>query len=531
MLRRLNGWVNQRWPLNRLLEGALTEEVAGGASFAYSMGSIVLFLLLLQALTGVFQLFYYVPTTDHAYDSLNYLRTQVPFGWLIHNLHYWGANAMVVMLCVHISRVYIWGAYQRPRELTWLLGVGLFFLTLGMTFTGAPLPWDELGYWAMEVGSSIAGTIPGIGLELKHLLRGGGTMSQLTLSRMFVVHVALLPGLLAALVAAHLVAFRTSGNAGPWREEQRKRTGPFWPDQLIRDMLAVCLVLLVLIGLAAFATPPFTGPADPIDTTYQPKPEWNFLFLYQMLKLFPGHLEVLGTAGIPLLGLLAMLAIPWLDRSPERSPRRRLAMMFLALLVAITVTAFTILGALSHPGGSPGHSASASGKRSAAPTDSVGTSAGPESRRPGEAASMIGNPPHGAEIFHQQCRSCHGARGAGEVPNPGSAAGKVPPLNPIDAGLYSDDPVVFARNIDLYIQHGSVPAGPHPVLQMLPFGDNQVLSQEEIAEVEAYILSLNGVNRAELIHPGLAPGRFFILALGVFSLVGIGAGLFWLRRD
>lgn len=646
MLQRLNRWINQRWPLTKLLEGALDEEVAGGASFAYSFGSIVLFLFALQALTGVFQLFYYVPTTDHAYDSINYLRTQVPFGWLIHDLHYWGANAMVVMVCVHICRVYIWGAYQPPRELTWWFGVGLFFLVLGMTFTGAPLPWDELGYWALEVGTSIAGTLPWIGLPLKELLRGGGTMSQLTLSRMFVIHVALLPGLLGVLVAAHLVAFRTAGNVGPWDPARRLRRGRFWPDQAYRDILLVCLALLVLVGLTAFAAPPFTGPADPYDTSYQPKPEWNFLFLYQMLKLFPGHFEVLGTAGIPLLGLLAMLAIPFFDRGPERSPARRPGMMLFAAAVAVAVLTFTVLGALSHPGTAGG---GGGGKKSAAagsapdsggsdevtagrklfatkgcsgchqvdgkggttgpqlsgPTlagrsaqwlttqirnpkthfpgtvmpafdqlsdrqveqlvaylQSVTTGGGPsgpqasasaaggsnpaaggagqvatggtaagsgKKRLPGEAATLIGNPPHGAELFRQQCRSCHGSKGRSPAPNPGSRAGQVPPLNPIAKQLYSDDPATFARQIDVYLQHGAVPKGPNPALRMPAFGDSRTLSQEEIAEVEAYLLSLNGVNRAELVHPGMRPTRFFFLVVGVFILGGAGAVIF--RRE
>ena len=404
MLQRLTRWINQRWPLDRLLQGVLDEEVAGGASFAYSFGSIVLFLFALQALTGVFQLFYYVPTTDHAYDSINYLRTQVPFGWLIHDLHYWGANAMVVMVCAHICRVYIWGAYQPPRELTWWFGVGLFFLVLGMTFTGAPLPWDELGYWALEVGTSIAGTLPVIGLPVKELLRGGGTMNQLTLSRMFVAHVVLLPGVMAALVGAHLVAFRTSGNVGPWDPARRRRSGCFWPDQAYRDTLVITLVLVVLVGLCAFAAPPVTGPADPFDTTYQPKPEWNFLFLYQMLKLFPGNFEVLGTVGIPLLGVVAMLVIPFLDRGPERSPARRPWMMVFAAAVAATVLAFTVLGALSHPG-------AAAGDRNQEGSQQTG--AGPPTAAPSDQVTA------GRKLFSSQgCSGCHKIRGEGGTTGP-----------------------------------------------------------------------------------------------------------------
>ena len=637
MLQRLNQWINERWPLDQLVAGALEEDVVGGASFSYSFGSAVFFLFVLQALTGVFQLFYYVPTVDHAYDSLNYLRTQVPFGWLIHNLHYWGANAMIVLVCTHICRVYIWGAYKRPRELTWLIGVGLFLLTLGMTFTGALLPWDELGYWAAEVGTSIAGTVPVLGMYIKELMRGGGTMNQLTLSRMFIVHVALLPGILAAVVAAHLISFRTTGNAGPWNAKKRELRGPFWPDQVYRDMVVICVVLLVLIGLSVFLPPHFTGPADPFDTTYQPKPEWNFLFLYQMLKFFPGSLEVVGTAGIPLVGVLAMLVIPFIDRKSERNPLRRPVTMTFGAVVVAGVTTFTILGALSHPGaptggtGSPGspptavataataeqtakikagaalfasqgcigchkidgkggnigpqlsgdtlsgrskawlavqirtpkkhfpstvmpaygklsdtqisqltaYLQSVTGKGPAAPQ---ATSSAPpvqnklpqvsaeERKLPGLAANMIGNAPHGALIFREKCQACHGPEGTGHVPNPGSNDGTVPPLNPIDRALYSAAPATFAHNIDLLIQHGSIPDGPHPALHMLAFGDSHTLSQQEIAEVEAYVLSLNGVDRAQLIHPGMKPEHFFLLVIGVFLLIGIGAALVWQMR-
>ena len=158
MLRRLWSWINVRWPVSPLLRVLFTEEFPGGPSAFYSFGSSVLFVFILQAVTGICQLFFYVPTVDHAYASLSFFRTQVPFGWLIHNLHYWGATAMVVLVLLHMMRVFLWGAYKNPRELTWLLGVVLFLLTMIMMFTGSPLPWDEKGYWATEVGTSMAGT-------------------------------------------------------------------------------------------------------------------------------------------------------------------------------------------------------------------------------------------------------------------------------------------------------------------------------------------------------------------------------------
>ena len=207
MLSKINAWIEQRWPVQEMWKIATEEDIPGGASYAYVFGSATLFLFLLQIVTGVWQLFYYVPTTDHAYQSLSFLRISVPFGWLIHGLHYWGATAMVILLAAHLARVYIWGAYKKPRELTWLIGVLLLLFTMAMSFTGAALPWDEAGYWATEVGTSIAGTTPMIGSLAEDILRGGAKMGQLTLSRFFILHVAILPAILLAVIAIHIVAF------------------------------------------------------------------------------------------------------------------------------------------------------------------------------------------------------------------------------------------------------------------------------------------------------------------------------------
>ena len=354
MLARLRRWIEERWPLSAVLRLGLDEDIPGGASVAYSLGSATLLVFLLQLLTGVWQLFYYVPTVDHAYDSLDYLRTSVPFGWLIHGLHYWGANAMVVLVALHMARVFIWGAYKRPREMTWLLGVALLIMTMGMSFTGAPLPWDERGYWAAEVGTSIAGTVPVVGNAVMEVLRGGASMGQLTLSRFFVLHVALIPGAIFLLIVLHIIAFRRFGSVGPWKEEKRTRSGPFWPDQAFRDVMVGMGLFVILVALVTYVPPPFAGPADPVDSSFTPKPEWNFLFLYQALKLFKGPLEPVGTVGIPTLGVLILVLIPFLDRREERNPVRRPAASTLGALGAVAVILFTVFGYFSHPGGGSG---------------------------------------------------------------------------------------------------------------------------------------------------------------------------------
>jgi ubiquinol-cytochrome c reductase cytochrome b subunit len=350
MWKRLWDWINYRWPAKPVIQTLLTDEIPGGATVKFSFGACILFVFTLQALTGIMQLFFYAPTADHAYVSLSFLRLEVPFGWLIHNLHFWGATAMLALVLLHMTQVYLWGAYKAPRELVWLLGSVNFLLAMLMMFAGSPLPWDEKGYWATEVGTSIAGTAPLIGGLVKRILRGGEMMGQPTISRFFVLHVVILPALLVTFIILHIVAFRRFGNAGPWQEAKRSVTGRFWPDQAFKDLSMVSLVFIVLLALAVFVPPAFTGPADPLDTIFVPKSEWNFLFLYQALKYFPGHLEAIGTVGIPLVIILLLVSAPFVDRRRERNPARRPLAMGVFLLVAAVIVGLSILGSRSEPG-------------------------------------------------------------------------------------------------------------------------------------------------------------------------------------
>ena len=629
MWRRLWRWVNDRWPANTVIRTLLAEDIPGGARIAYSFGSSVLFLFILQAATGIWQLIYYVPTADHAYNSVSYLRTEVPFGWLIHNLHYWGATAMVVLVLLHMTRVFIWGAYKNPRQLTWLIGTFLFLTTMSMMFFGPPLPWDEKGYWATEVGTSIAGTMPLVGTWAKRVLIGGDVMGQLTLTRFFALHVAVLPGLLAVLILLHLVSFRRFGSVGPWRQASRTRSGVFWPDQVYKDLIMAGGVFLILLALCVFSQPSFTGPADPLDTTYTPKPEWNFLFLYQALKLFPGKFEVVGTVGVPLVGILLLLCVPFIDRREERNPGKRPVAMAALFVVAVVVIALSLTGNASQPGTS-GVATQAAGAAPAAaagapaPSTSEGAALiqslgclachtidgrggkvgpdlsdegsrqhtgawlGEQIRDPkshdaasvmpsfkslsdakiqalvqylsglrsdaGAAAGSASEPPAGNQmastiqasgaetspalsqqyigsaelggrLYAANCQSCHGLEGRDNVLNPGSDDGKVPRLNPIDRKLYGRDPAAFVLSIDPLIQKGSTPSGPHPALKMPAFGTSMSLTQEQIADLEAYVLRLNGVDRGQIDRPGLRPLWLFILTAAAFGLAVLAFAL------
>jgi ubiquinol-cytochrome c reductase cytochrome b subunit len=623
MFSRIRLWLNDRWPFSTVIRLALDEEIPGGSRFTYTPGSAILTIFMLQAVTGILQLFYYVPTVDHAYDSLSFLRTQVPFGWLINGLHYWGANAMVILVALHMSRVFIWGAYKRPREMTWLFGVGLLLIVMGMSFTGGPLSWDQRAYWEAEVGTSIPGSIPVIGGAIQQIMRGGEEMGQLTLSRLFIVHTAILPVTLAMLIIVHLIAFRRFGSVGPWEETEKSVSGPFWPDQAFKDLLIGTLIILTLITLAVFLPKPFNGPADPLDSSFIPKPEWNFLFLYEALKFFPGKLEPIGSVGIPQFVVLLLVLLPFLDRRPEQNPLKRPVAISSGALFGLIIITLTIAGYYSKPeatgapspsvqtgprtsvpagtqngaqlfqsqgcgachrmngsGGSigpdlsnegsggrtrdwlvtqirnpkahfpdsimpsfsalsdkqvsdladylmglknaPAQQSSQNASSSAAtvsPVQSEGSSMPASQKQTGLAADIIGSAERGALLFKMECAACHGPAGTDKVPNPGSADGTVPPLNPIDRELFSKNPKQFAENIDRFIQHGSVPEGPNPKLHMLPFGDSNSLTQQQIANAEAYILKLNGINRAELINPGVSPERFFIITVPAVILI------------
>lgn len=347
--KRIYHWVNDRFPFTRFMNWGLHEEIPGGTRFSYTLGSACLFLLIIQILTGIWQMFYYVPTVDHAYASLNYLRLEVPFGWLIHGLHYWGANAFTVVVGLHVIRVFIWGAYKKPREMVWLAGVILLLMTVGFMFTGPILPWDKKGYWAGQVGLNIAGNVPWIGHFIQSLLQGANKLGQLALMRLYVIHVAIIPFLTMTFVVIHLVAFRKFGSVGPWKEEKRKVSGEFWPEQLFKDALVAWFLFMLLVGLSAFVPAPIAGAADPMDTLYTPKPEWNFLFLYQVLKYFQGPWEPIGTVGLPLIIILLFLSLPFIDRSPERDPSKRIFVMFCASMFIIFVLGMTFVGDWSNP--------------------------------------------------------------------------------------------------------------------------------------------------------------------------------------
>lgn len=216
---RFGDWFDERLGWRRVWEAIFLRKIPK-VNWLYTLGSATLFVAINQIVTGILLTIYYVPTPDHAYDSVQYITTQVPAGWLIRGLHHWGASAMVVLVVLHMLRVILHGAYKYPREMTWLTGVVLLLIVVGFGFTGYLLPWDQKAYWATTVGTQIAGTAPVVGDAILRIVRGGEELSAVTLARFFGVHVWVLPAALLTLIVGHMyLVIRIGISAIPKRED------------------------------------------------------------------------------------------------------------------------------------------------------------------------------------------------------------------------------------------------------------------------------------------------------------------------
>jgi quinol-cytochrome oxidoreductase complex cytochrome b subunit len=217
MIAKITNWIDERTSWRQVWNAIFLRKVPK-VNWFYTLGSASLFVALNQAITGILLTIYYVPTPDHAYDSVQYITTQVPMGWLIRGLHHWGASLMIVLVVLHMLRVILYGAYKFPREVTWFTGVILLLVTIGFGFTGYLLPWDQKAFWATTVGTRIAGTPPVIGDYLLRIIRGGSEISAVTLVRFFGTHVWVLPTLLLLLIGIHLyLVIRNGISAVPKR--------------------------------------------------------------------------------------------------------------------------------------------------------------------------------------------------------------------------------------------------------------------------------------------------------------------------
>jgi len=346
MLERLAGWFEKRVPLVSTLRADLAKPEPLGIGWWHCFGSSVLTLLLVQIVTGILLALNYAPTPDHAWDSVDHISSMVSFGGFIRGLHHWSASVLVVVLALHVMRVFFWGAYKFPRELTWVIGVCLGLLVMAFAFTGYLLPWDQKAYWGTEVGTRIAGSVPLLGDALRQIMLGGPEMGAATLTRFYGVHTQLFPLLLVALMGLHLFLVRYQGITEHWRLKGEDPHNPFWPTQTARDVTFAALVFGVTAVLAIKLGAPLDNRADPTATNYVPRPEWYFLFLFELLRHFEGSLEPLGTVVIPVLCVMVLFLVPFLDRGPGRGPFQRKWVSAIGVLVVLGLIYLTISGAL-----------------------------------------------------------------------------------------------------------------------------------------------------------------------------------------
>ena len=319
----------------------------------YYLGGMTLFFFIVQVVTGILLMLYYKPSAEEAHESIQFIMTQVSFGWLIRSVHSWSANLMVATALIHLFSVLLLKAYRPPRELTWMSGFVLLLLALGFGFSGYLLPWNKLAYFATKVGTDIAGSMPLIGDFTLRFLRGGDHVTGSTLSRFYGWHVAILPAITTFLLMLHILLVQRHGMSVPPSEE--KRPGPgrrmrFFPDFMLRDLFGWVLALGVLATLAALFPWELGEKADAFaPAPANIRPEWYFMAMFQALRLVPGG-EILGLEnevylilGFGLIGLLAFL-LPFLDRRIVREGKSPLVtvagVLGMAFLVGFTAAGY-----------------------------------------------------------------------------------------------------------------------------------------------------------------------------------------------
>lgn len=347
-IAEIGNWLEHRTGLVSGLQHFLYEDIPASSGWHQVFGSMALFLFMVQAFTGILLSFNYAPTPGDAYNSLRYILTELTAGPLIRGLHHWGASMIIVVVVLHMVQVFLYGAYKKPRETTWMIGVVLFLVTLAYGLTGYLLPWDNRAYWGTTVTTQIAAMSPGVGAYLTQLLGAANGVGVVTFARFYAMHVLILPPATILLVALHVYLVRKHGVAPvPGDELQPKKR--FFPMQVFKDTVAIFIAFALLFAMAVAVHVPLEQVADPTDTSYIPRPEWYFLCLFQVLKLFNGPLEVVGAVVLPGLSVLALILTPFLDRGQVVKVTKRFAAIGIVVLAGVGWTALTMAAVKSTP--------------------------------------------------------------------------------------------------------------------------------------------------------------------------------------
>lgn len=386
-------WLEERLKISVVAKAAAKKVVPQHEqSFWYYFGGMALFLLLVQIATGLLLMVYYQPGIETSHASVAYITDKVEFGSLIRSLHSWSANLMIAVVFIHMFCAYFMKAYRRPRELTWLTGFGLFMMSLGLGFSGYLLPWDKLAFFATKVGLQIMEQTPIVGHMMADLLRGGSDVGGATISRFFELHVILLPLGMMGLLGAHLLLVQLHGMSTPYsyanKPARLRKSIPFFGDFLYHDLFIWTLMMGALVFLATASPWELGEMADPWAAAPEGiKPEWYFMFMFQILKLLPAHIgpfegEVVGIVGFGILGALWALVPFWEGINKLTS---KLA-TFYGIAAVVVITVGTISGYMPTP---------------EAPLANTGTT----------PIATAGGGSAGAELFKQNCAACHSIGG------------------------------------------------------------------------------------------------------------------------
>lgn len=411
IIKKTTDYLEERLGLATMWRNFTDRHLPRGVGWMHTFGSATLFLLVVQVITGIFLAFYYVPSPEHAYESVYQITNQLNFGWLARGIHKWGASLVVIFVVLHLLRVLYMAAYKYPRELTWVVGVLLLLVIMAFGFTGYLLPWDQKAYWATVVGTHIASFAPGVGNFVMEILRGQPEVGVRTLGRFYAFHTLFLPSILFLLVTIHLAMVVKQGIAPlPLKKfasvaraqyhkvynEFKEKGRPFY-ESMAKDVIVAFALLLLLIFLAWKFGAQLGEEADPASATYVPRPEWYFFFLFELLWWFPGKWIPVATFWIPALLILVLLFLPWLDRNIHRTPLRRPWTIGLTTAVLAMAVFLTYKGATAPK----------------PPTAAVAARTKLET----EALSPLAQ--KGLAVYEEQgCAACHTIAGSGSAAGP-----------------------------------------------------------------------------------------------------------------
>jgi ubiquinol-cytochrome c reductase cytochrome b subunit len=347
-MRGILQWIEERTGLVSGIRHFLDEDIPASAGWHQVFGSVALFAFLMQVFSGLLLAVNYAPTPGEAWESLRYIVTQVTAGSIVRAMHHWGASAMIIVVGIHMAQAFLWGTYKKPREATWIVGVLLLLLTLAFGLTGYLLVWDNRAYWGTVVTTHITGLAPGGALLLRVLGTDGDSIGRVTFARFYASHVTLLPLVTALLIGFHVFLVRKHGIT-PAPGDEHKPKKKFFPEQVFKDTVGMFVWFAGVALMVALVKVPLGPVADPTDTSFIPRPEWYFMFLFQALKLFQGPLEVFGAVILPGIAMGLLTLAPFLDRGKLVRITRRTGAIALTVLAVIGWTGLTARAVATTP--------------------------------------------------------------------------------------------------------------------------------------------------------------------------------------